>query len=273
MNKTLSPIGEIIHRYGLKPRKALSQNFIHNLNLTKRIVSKAGVLTDTNVIEIGPGPGGLTRALLDSHAKNVYCIECDTRFKNALAEIQSFHPNRLHLITGNALLLDLSKVCPPPRKIISNLPFNIATKLLVSWLKSSDDFLGLTLMFQKEVAERLVAAPGSKSYGRLSVITQLLYDVKLEFRIKKESFYPPPKVASAVVSLTRKEKPIQPINLPSLEIVTKAAFGQRRKMLRSSLKPIGLKTERYNILSTKRAEDLSIEEFHKLAIAFKRQNE
>lgn len=272
MNKSLSPISEIVRRYGLKPRKALGQNFIHDLNLTKRIVSKAGILADVNVIEIGPGPGGLTRALLDSHAKNIYCIERDTRFKMALAEIQLLHPHRLHLITGDALSLDLSKICPPPRKIVSNLPFNIASKLLLSFLQSSNEFLSLILMFQKEVAERLVAAPGSKIYGRLSVITQLLYDVKLEFSIKKDSFYPPPRVTSAVVSLTRKERQINPFNLRSLEIVTCAAFGQRRKMLRSSLKKIGLQTELYNISPTKRAEDLSVEEFHTLAVAFEQQN-
>jgi len=272
MSKKLLPIREVIREYNLYSNKSFGQNFIHDLNLTKKIASCAGNLSSTNVIEVGPGPGALTRSLLDAGAMKVYAIEYDSRFRGALTDIQEAFPNRLQVINGDAMSLNILTLCSKPRKIVANLPYNIATPLLLSWLKSASQFERLTLMFQKEVADRLIAKPKTKAYGRLSVMSQWLCEVKAEFNIPKESFYPPPNVTSTIVSLKPRILPIGNINWESLEIITAAAFGQRRKMLKSSLKPLGISIENCGISPTKRAEELSIKEFCTLALEFKNKN-
>lgn len=263
------PLREVIARHGLATRKSLGQHFLLDYNLIRRIARAAGDLANCNVIEIGPGPGGLTWALLEAGAAHVFAVERDQRCVPALAEIAADFPGKLTVIQGDALTLDPVKLCPGPRRIVANLPYNISTKLLVTWLSQASEFDGMVLMFQKEVAQRLVAAPGSKAYGRLSVITQWLCDVRTLFDVSPRAFTPPPKIASTVVSLTPLSKPIFEASLPVLERVTAAAFGQRRKMLRSSLKqitadPLGL-LESAEIDATARAEEISVAGFCALA--------
>jgi len=263
----LPPLGDVIRRYGLEARRKLGQNFILDLNLTGRIARAAGDLVGVNVIEVGPGPGGLTRALLDTGATKVTAIEKDERCITALDELATAYPGRLEIIRGDALEIDVESLTTPPRQIVANLPYNIATPLLLRWLQRIDKIDRLTLMFQKEVAGRLVAQPGGKAYGRLSVITQWLAEVRHEFNVSKQAFTPPPKVASSVVSVIPRPAPLAPADWQALETVTAAAFGQRRKMLRSSLKPLGLDLGALGIEPTVRAEDLSVEEFCAIARA------
>ena len=222
---------------------------------------------DVTVIEIGPGPGGLTRALLETGARKVLAVEKDSRCVAALRELSASYPGRLEVIEADALGTDVQALTSPPRRVVANLPYNIATPLLLGWLRRITDFDGLTLMFQKEVAGRLVAQPGGKAYGRLSVITQWLAEVRHEFNVSKQVFTPPPKVASSVVSVIPRPAPLAPADWQALETVTAAAFGQRRKMLRSSLKPLGLDLGALGIEPTVRAEDLSVEEFCAIARA------
>jgi 16S rRNA (adenine1518-N6/adenine1519-N6)-dimethyltransferase len=245
----------------------LGQHFLLDLNLCRRIVRAAGDLSGVSVIEIGPGPGGLTRALLESAAKKVVAVEKDSRCVEALGELRAAYPDRLEIIEADALETDLRVLTAPPRRIVANLPYNIATPLLLGWLGRITDFDGLTLMFQKEVAGRLAARPGAKEYGRLSVITQWLADVRHEFNVSKQAFTPPPKVASSVVSVTPRPAPLAQAEWRVLEKVTAAAFGQRRKMLRSSLKALGVDLEALGIEPTARAEELSVEEFCAIARA------
>jgi 16S rRNA (adenine1518-N6/adenine1519-N6)-dimethyltransferase len=267
----LPPLREVIRRYELGARKALGQNFLLDLNLTGRIARAAGPLDRSNIVEIGPGPGGLTRALLLAGARHVTAIERDARCVAALQELAAAFPGRLAIVEGDALAIDPAALVEAPRKIVANLPYNIATPLLLRWLSDIAAYESLTLMFQKEVAQRLAAVPRTKEYGRLSVLTQWLCEVRLVFDIPPQAFVPPPKVTSTVVQLTPRPAPLAPCRKVDLERVTAAAFGQRRKMLRASLKslsanPLAL-IEAAGVDPTARAEELSIEQFCALARA------
>ncbi len=269
----LPPLRDVIARHGLGARKSLGQHFLLDLNLTGRIARAAPALSDGSVIEVGPGPGGLTRALLAEGAAQVIAVEKDRRCLEALAELSTAYPDRLQVVEGDALKLDLTKLGRSPRQIVSNLPYNISTALLINWLTAlAEDpraFSAMTLMFQKEVAERLVATPRSRHYGRLSVVTQWLCSPRPLFDIPPRAFTPPPKVTSTVVALTPRQEPLAPARLATLERVTAAAFGQRRKMLRQSLKSLGGDPARLfeatGIAPTARAEELSVEDFCALA--------
>ena len=267
----LPPLREVIRRHGLNARKSLGQHFILDPNLTNRITRTAGALEGYNVIEIGPGPGGLTRALLDSAAKSVIVVEKDPRCLTILKDLQRLSGRRLQIINSDALELDLPSITPMPRKIVANLPYNIATALLLKCLREFRAYDRLTLMFQLDVAERLIAKPSTKAYGRLSVVAQWLCEVKSEFNISKNAFTPPPKVTSTISTLIPRSSLISPINFESMELVTAAAFGQRRKMLRSSLKSLQLDLNRIGIDPTARAEELSIRDFCNLAQALEYQ--
>jgi 16S rRNA (adenine1518-N6/adenine1519-N6)-dimethyltransferase len=261
----------VIRRYDLAAKRSLGQHFLLDANLTARIARAAGDLSAASVIEVGPGPGGLTRSLLAAGAQTVFVIEKDARCVLAMRELSSASLGRLVVIEADALDIDLAALAPPPRRIVANLPYNIATPLLLAWLRTIDAFAGLTLMFQKEVAERLTAPPGSRHYGRLSVITQWLTRPQFEFAVDARAFTPPPKVASAVVTLTPRSTPLAPADFAILERVTAAAFGQRRKMLRGSLKALGLDPAAAGIDPTRRAEDLQVEEFCALARQLERR--
>jgi 16S rRNA (adenine1518-N6/adenine1519-N6)-dimethyltransferase len=235
----LPPLREVIRRFDLGARKTLGQNFLLDLNLTRRIARTAAPLEHVSVIEIGPGPGGLTRALLMEGARHVTAIERDHRCIAALGEVAAAFPDRLTIVEGDALDIDPASLVPAPRKIVANLPYNVATPLLIGWLSNPRAYESLTLMFQKEVAQRLAATPRSKEYGRLSVLTQWLCEVRLVFDVPPQAFVPAPKVTSTVVCLTPRPEPLAPCRKEDLERVTAAAFGQRRKMLRASLKSLG----------------------------------
>lgn len=270
----LPPLREVIARHGLAAKKALGQNFLLDLNLTARIARVSGRLEGAEVVEIGPGPGGLTRALLAEGAAKVVAIERDSRCLEALAEIAAFYPGRLQVIAGDALEVDPTPFLTGPARICANLPYNIGTELLVRWLTPPawpPWWQSLTLMFQREVAERIVAQPGSKAYGRLAVLAQWRARARIAMDVNPSAFTPPPKVTSSVVHLVP-EPPMAEAVPKVLEKVVAAAFGQRRKMLRQSLKvlpgdPIGL-LARAGIDPTRRAETLSIEEFLTLARCF-----
>jgi 16S rRNA (adenine1518-N6/adenine1519-N6)-dimethyltransferase len=260
----------MIAAHGLAARKSLGQHFLLDLNLTGRIARAAGDLTVGTTIEIGPGPGGLTRALLDAGARHVIAIERDDRAVALQQEIAEAYPNRLEILADDALTIDAASLGTSPRRIVANLPYNISTALLIGWLRRADAFESLTLMFQKEVVDRLAAAPGSDNYGRLSVITQWRCDVRPLFNIAREAFTPPPKVVSTVVHLIPRREPIAAARMETLEKVTAAAFGQRRKMLRSSLKSLGdsdALLAAAAIPPTARAEELTVADFCTLARA------
>ena len=261
----LPPLRDVIRRHGLDARRSLGQHFLLDGNLTARIARVAGNLTDTGVIEVGPGPGGLTRSLLAAGAARVVAVEKDPRCVAALAELADAYPLRLQVIEADALTLDCRALVPAPRAIVANLPYNVATPLLVGWLRQATAYRRLTLMFQKEVAHRLCTRPGDPDYGRLAVITRWVAEAALEFTIDPRAFTPPPRVTSAVVSLVPRPVPLAPADFSALERVTAAAFGQRRKMLRRSLAPLGLDPAAVGIDATRRAEDLTVEEFCALA--------
>jgi 16S rRNA (adenine1518-N6/adenine1519-N6)-dimethyltransferase len=268
----LPPLREVIRRHDLSARKSLGQNFLLDLNLTGRIARAAGPLAGVTVLEIGPGPGGLTRALLTEGAARVIAVERDERAIAALGEIAEHYPERLTVVAGDALNLDMGPYLGNgPRRVVANLPYNIATALLVSWLTVEPWppwYDRLTLMFQREVAERIVAKPGSKTYGRLSVLAGWRTEAKILFDIAPSAFVPPPKVTSSVVQLVPRQSPL-PCDRRALERVTEAAFGQRRKMLRQSLKQLGADPipllEKAGIDPTARAEDIPVEGFVALA--------
>ncbi|HUJ96633.1 MAG TPA: 16S rRNA (adenine(1518)-N(6)/adenine(1519)-N(6))-dimethyltransferase RsmA [Stellaceae bacterium] len=268
----LPPLREVIRRHDLAARKALGQNFLLDLNLTARIARAAAPLEHAHVIEIGPGPGGLTRALLLAGVRHVTAIERDPRCVAALGELVAAFPGRLSIVEGDALALDAASLAPPPRKIVANLPYNIATPLLLGWLRVAEEFESLTLMFQKEVALRLAAAPRSPEYGRLSVMAQWRAEVRRLFDIPPRAFVPPPKVTSSVVQLVPRAAPLAPCRFEALERVLAAGFGQRRKMLRQSLKPLGRDVEALlaaaGAAPTARAEELSVPQFCALARAY-----
>ncbi|MFE0015722.1 16S rRNA (adenine(1518)-N(6)/adenine(1519)-N(6))-dimethyltransferase RsmA [Mesorhizobium sp. NPDC059054] len=265
----LPPLREILERHGLQAKKALGQNFLLDLNLTGKVARTAGDLTQTTVIEVGPGPGGLTRALLLHGARRVVAIERDERCLAALSEVSDYYPGRLEVISGDALKADFTTLATDgPVKIVANLPYNIGTELLIRWLTVDSwppFYQSLTLMFQREVAERIVAKPASGAYGRLGVLAGWRTEAKIAFDVPPQAFTPPPKVTSSVVHIVPREVPL-PTDAKRLGRVTEAAFGQRRKMLRQSLKSLGGERllERAEIDPTRRAETLSVEEFVRL---------
>lgn len=266
----LPPLRDIIAAHGLAARKSLGQHFLFDLNLTGRIARGAGKLETGTCIEIGPGPGGLTRALLDAGAAQVIAVERDDRAIAIQNEIAAAYPGRLTIIAADALEVDCATLGTAPRRIVANLPYNISTVLLLQWLRQATAFESMTLMFQKEVVDRLAAEPRSPHYGRLSVITQWLCQVNPLFNVDKRAFTPPPAVMSTVVKLVPRATPLAPARFETMERVTAAAFGQRRKMLRSSLKTLGdaeALIAAAGILPTARAEELPVEAFCALARA------
>ena len=274
----LPPLREVIRRHGLTPKKSLGQNFLFDLNLTARIARAAEPLENITVVEIGPGPGGLTRALLALGARRVVAIERDQRAIAALEEIGARYPGRLEIVAGDALRIDPRDQLGPERaRVVANLPYNIATALLIGWLTAEPWppwYDSLLLMFQREVAERIVATPGSKSYGRLSVLAGWRTEAKLLFDVAPSAFVPPPKVTSSVVRLTPRPVPLACQSI-ALQRVTEAAFGQRRKMLRQSLKTLGVDAgtllSEAGIEPTARAEEIPVEGFVALANIFSGQ--
>lgn len=271
----LPPLRDVIARYGLNAQKALGQNFLFDLNLTSRIARSAGPLDDITVLEVGPGPGGLTRALLAAGAKHVIAIERDHRCLPALEEIAAHYPGRLTIIEGDALTFDIASLDHVGSlKIIANLPYNIGTALLMKWIDSAEwppRFNDLVLMFQREVAERIVATPDTPhDYGRLSVFCGWRTDAKILFDVSPQAFTPPPKVVSSVVRITPRIL-LTPCDSKLLARVTQAAFGQRRKMLRQSLKSLGVDPiklcEDVGLDPTARAETVTIDQFVALAQA------
>ncbi len=271
----LPALREVIRRHGLTAKKSLGQNFLLDLNLTARIARAAGELHGVTVVEIGPGPGGLTRALLALGARRVIAVERDERAIAALAEIGEHYPGRLEIVAGDALDTDLRPYLDGgPARIVANLPYNVATPLLIAWLTVEPWppwYDALVLMFQREVAERIVAEPGSKTYGRLSVLAGWRTQAKILFDISPAAFVPPPKVTSSVVRLLPREAPVA-CDRRALERVTEAAFGQRRKMLRQSLRSLGVDAAALlaaaQIEPTARAEDIPVEGFAALARAY-----
>ena len=271
----LPPLREVIERHGLQAKKALGQNFLFDLNLTGKIARAAGDLGEATVIEVGPGPGGLTRALLFNGARRVIAIERDERCLEALAEVSRHYPGRLEVMPGDALKTDFAALAGTadggPVKIVANLPYNIGTELLIRWLTVAEwppFYQSMTLMFQREVAERITAAPDSDAYGRLGVLAGWRTEAKIAFDVPPQAFTPPPKVTSSVVHLVPRSSPL-PVDARKLGRVTEAAFGQRRKMLRQSVKSLGGEAllTRAGIDPTRRAETLSVEEFVRLTNA------
>lgn len=274
----LPPLRDVISRHGLDARKSLGQNFLLDLNLTSRIARTGGDLSGATVIEVGPGPGGLTRAILAAGAARVIAIERDERCLPALAEISSAYPGRLSVVSADALSVDVPALLgetdgAKTARIIANLPYNVATPLLVGWLRTEPWppwWTSATLMFQREVAERICASPGSKTYGRLGVLAGWRSEARMAFDVAARAFVPPPNVTSTIVHLTPRPAPL-PCDPTVLERVVAAAFGQRRKMLRSSLSsftpdPVGL-LERAGIEPTRRAEEIDVAAFVALANA------
>ena len=275
----LPPLRDVIAGLGLSARRSLGQNFLMDLNLTRRIAREAGPLAGRTVVEVGPGPGGLTRALLMEGAGHVIAIERDQRCLPALEDIGRAYPGRLTIVSGDALKTDEAHLAPAGERVlvVANLPYNVATPLLVKWLTESvwpPWFDSLTLMFQREVAERIVASPGSHAYGRLSVISQWRMAPKILFDVHRSAFTPAPKVTSTVVRFEVLAKPRGEAEPHMIERVTAAAFGQRRKMLRSSLKSLGPASDALiaeaGLEPTARAEEISVEGFTALARAFAR---
>jgi len=268
----LPPLREVIATHGIAAKKALGQNFLLDLNLTARIARAAGDLTGCDVLEVGPGPGGLTRGLLAEGARHVLAIEKDARCLPALAEIAARYPGRLTVIEGDALAIDPLAHLTPPIRVCANLPYNVGTELLVRWLTPPEwppVWTSLTLMFQREVAERIVAQPGSKAYGRLALLAQWRCDARIVLDLPPQAFTPPPKVSSAVVHLTALPAPRYPARAATLSRVVAAAFNQRRKMLRAALKGVAPDIERHlaaaGIPPTERAEQVGLAGFCALA--------
>lgn len=265
----LPPLRDVIAAHDLRAHKALGQNFLLDLNLTAKIARAAGDLDGVHVFEIGPGPGGLTRGLLQTDAVRITALEFDSRAVAALQDLVQAAKGRLEVIEGDALATDLTRLSKPPRAIVANLPYNIATPLLVGWLRQIREnpqaYRSMTLMFQREVAERLCAAPGSKTYGRLSILAQWLCEVKMVFDVPPAAFTPPPKVTSSVVRFVPKALNGPQPAFEMIEKLTAAAFGQRRKMIRSSLKDYRDALAACGLEETSRAENLSVEDFIALA--------
>ena len=268
----LPPLRDVIRTHGLTPKKSLGQNFLHDLNLTARIARAAEPLENITVVEIGPGPGGLTRALLALGARRVIAVERDSRAIAALQEIAARYPGRLDIVSGDALTVDVQDHLGPERaRVVANLPYNIGTALLIGWLTAEPWppwYDQLILMFQREVAERIVARVGDKAYGRLAVLAGWRSEARILFDVSPQAFVPPPSVISSVVRLTPRQVPL-PCDAKALQKVTEAAFGQRRKMLRQSLKSLGMDTgallDAAGIAPTARAEEIDVAGFVTLA--------
>ncbi len=263
----LPPLREVIGRYGLDARKSLGQHFLLDPNLTGRIARLAGDLASRHVVEVGPGPGGLTRALLETDATKVLAVELDRRALGAMRELQDAYPGRLDVLEADATRLDLTALVPAPRQLAANLPYNVATPLLIGWLRQAASWERMTLMLQLEVGERVCAAPGTPAYGRLSVLAQWTCSTALLLRLPPAAFTPPPKVWSVVVGLTPHAEQPPPGLVATMERLTAAAFGQRRKMLRGSLRGLGGEAllARAGIAAERRAETLTIAEWDRLA--------
>ena len=267
----LPPLAVVVEKYDLTPNKSWGQNFIFDLNLTRKIARAANLSSNETIFEIGPGPGALTRALFMEGAEKIIAIEKDKRAITALSELVDICNGKLELISDDALKVPINKMGILPRRVVANLPYNIATQLLLNWLMTPDAFKAITVMVQKEVAMRICAKPGSSNYGRLSIIMQWLACPKMLFDIPASAFHPKPKVTSTLLEIIPRAQPLFPAKRQILEKITGQAFGQRRKMLRSSLKKVGgddllLAT---NIDPTLRPENLSIEDFCRLAQAYK----
>lgn len=268
----LPPLRDVVEAHGIGAKKSLGQNFLFDLNLTGRIARSAGDLAGANVLEVGPGPGGLTRAILPQKPAKLVAIEPDPRCHPALSDIAVHYPGKLEVVAGDALTVDHDALFDgQPYAVVANLPYNVGTQLLLNWLTTHTwppKWTSLTLMFQREVAQRIVAEPNTSAYGRLSVLAGWRAQAHLMFEVSPQAFHPPPKVTSAIVHLTPRAEPLA-CNLKALERVTAAAFGQRRKMLRASLKSLGGAglLEGIGIDPTRRGETLSVEEFVALANA------
>ncbi len=276
MAAPLPPLREVIREFDLRAKKSFGQNFLLDLNLTRKIARVAGDLSDSVVYEVGPGPGGLTRGLLEEGAKRVVAVEMDSRCLPALEQVSQAFDGRLTVHQGDALDMEepelLDQQPGETLRIASNLPYNVGTMLLIKWLTLEDWkpwFASLTLMFQREVAERIVAKPGTKAYGRLSVLAQWRGNVRIAVNVPAAAFTPPPKVASAVIHFEPSEPMDETVQLKDLELVVERAFGQRRKMMRASLKSLPVNAlellNRADIPETSRAEDVSVEDFVRLA--------
>lgn len=272
----LPPLRDVIARHDLRAKKQLGQNFLLDLNLTSKIARQAGDLSECDVLEIGPGPGGLTRGLLAEGARRVLAIEKDARALPALEEIAAAYPGRLQVINGDALEIDPLEHLTPPIRIAANLPYNVGTELLIRWLTPTQwppFWQSLTLMFQKEVAERIVARPGSKAYGRLALLSQWRADARIVMTLPPEAFVPAPSIHSAVVHLTALPEPRFPADPAVLSQITAAGFNQRRKMLRASLRGLHPQIEdlleQAGIAPTARAEEIELERFCTLARGLK----
>lgn len=270
VSDTLPPLRDVIELHGLMAKKSLGQNFLLDLNLTAKIARSAGDLSGVNVVEIGPGPGGLTRALVDTPAVAVYAVERDDRCILALEGLIQVAQGKLKVIPGDALETDITALAPAPRAIVANLPYNIATPLLIGWLGQIDGIKSMTLMFQREVADRITAKTRTKDYGRLSVISQWLTVPEKKFDLPPSAFTPPPQVTSSVVHFVPRPRNDH-ATFKDMERLTAAAFGQRRKMLRQSLKSLGVDVakllEKAQISPTARAEEIDIAGFVRMAEA------
>ena len=267
----LIPLRDVINRYGLTAKKSLGQHFLLDRNLNDRIVNRAlgknVDLSNYTIIEIGPGPGGLTRSILECNPRELIAIEKDTRCIKAISDLKAEYKNKLVIKQSNALNINLSELGTKPIQIIANLPYNIGAPLLIKWLKQAHHINQMTLMFQKEVVDRLIAKPSSKAYGRLSVITQWLCHTKFEFDINSRAFTPPPNVTSSLITLKPRPNITSKPKFENMEKVTAAAFGQRRKMLRTSLKSLDINIIALGINPKLRAENLTVEEYVSLANA------
>ena len=265
----LETLQDTVTRFDLAPKKSLGQNFLFDLNITQKIARIAGKLDTGTVIEVGPGPGGLTRGLFLSGAQNVIAIDADPRAESALQPLIEATDKNLSLLISDATKVDISTLGDSPRQIVANLPYNVGTLLLTKWLETPTQFSKMTLMFQKEVAQRITASVGDKHYGRLAILCNWLCHTQIEMYLSPSAFTPPPKVDSAVITLVPRPMPLYDCDAKSLSAVTKSAFGQRRKMIRGSLKSLGVDVaellKQANIVETKRAEELTIEEFCRLA--------
>lgn len=275
----LPPLKATIDQFGLAAKKTLGQHFLLDTRITDKIVRYAGDVSQCHVIEVGPGPGGLTRSLLAAGAKKVIAVEKDDRCLDVMAQLQSIVGDQLEVVHGDAMAFDPVAATPAPRMVIANLPYNVGTALLLGWLDAIDThgpdaFTSLTLMFQKEVALRIVAEPGSKDYGRLSVISQWLCDCRYDFELPPGAFSPPPKVSSAIVTLSPRKQKRAAIRKNTLETVMAKAFGQRRKMLRSALKGLVIPADQLLEISqidgSKRAEQLDIDQLCHLAQTYEK---
>lgn len=269
----LPPLRDVIATHDLAAKKAFGQHFLLDLNVTRRIVREAGDFKDLNVVEVGPGPGGLTRALVESAADQVLAVERDPRFAAALADVIAASAGRLRLVEADALTVDPVDLVPSPRAVVSNLPYNVGTPLLIGWLKRISAYRFLALMFQKEVADRIVARPRTSAYGRLAVMSQWLTDCRIIMDLPARAFTPPPKIDSAVVRLVPKVRPDDDPDFATMETLVAAAFGQRRKMLRVGLKSLIREPEplllSVGIAPTARAEEIDIDGFVALAKAWR----